>query len=461
MGHSTARAITCASCGGKIAVAGHELPSSVTCPYCKAVQTISEGQRSELARYQADVENELARAEQERDQLRTWDRWYGGRGGRSGAGIGASLAIFGVIAMSGIALAFVAQTMMTSGDPSLRPLANMLPAIGVPVIAVVTIVAYSVWYYGGERRKRAGGVPARTLAKCPRCGAESALAPGQILERCSHCGASLVPSSTMMDRGFGAAEAARRRAELDRYRAERRGMATVIKSSAGNIVPYIVVGSFLPMTFGGAIAFTVDGIQKGKMEPGLGLLWAIAGANVIPLVFVYLWRRGRRERLRWVAESAAARYVHRTLDFDGFVAWLNAHWAGPVALTEIYSGAYFHATSMVVGEYLALLVLNPSPIAEAYPGYAVVYLAAWVPAMHGRGTANASATAAERTALDALGFRVTVDGAGIRAYAQEPVAKAIAFRREDGGAILARVATTLAEIARKEHATPIELPPED
>lgn len=270
-----------------------------------------------------------------------------------------------------------------------------------------------------------------------------------------------MPTPTMMAKGFNAAEAERMRAELDRHRAERRGMATVIRSSAGNIVPYIVLGSFLPMTLGGAIMFTVDGLSKGKMEPGIAIIWVLAGVNVVPIVLVYLWRRARRERLAWVAEGAAAPFVHRTLDFDGFVEWLNAHWAGPVALTEIFSGAYFHATSMVVGEYMALLVLNPNPIAESYPGYAAIYLAAWVPAMHGQGTTHAAKTAPERTALDALGFRVSIDGAGLRAYAPEPVAKELAFRRDDGGAILARVATTLADIARKEHATPIELPREN
>lgn len=270
-----------------------------------------------------------------------------------------------------------------------------------------------------------------------------------------------MPTPTMMDRGFGAAEAERLRAELHRYRTERRGMASVIKSSASNIVPYIVLGSFLPMTLGGAVAFTAEAITTGKAEPGIAILWAIAALNVAPIVLVYLWRRGRRDRLRWVAEAGAAPFVHRALDFDGFVEWLNAHWAGPIALTEIFPGTYFSATSIVVGEYLGLVVLNPSPLSEHYPGYAAVFLSAWVPAMHGRGAPNATGTAAARTALDALGFRVTIDGAGLRALANEQVAKALIFKRDDGPTLLTRVATTLADIAHHEAATPIELPREE
>lgn len=432
----------------------------MTCPYCKAVQTISEGQRSELARYQADVGNELARAEQERDKVRTWDMWYGGRGGRSKSGVGVSMAIFGLMIALAIALGGISQWLLMSGDPSLVPFATMLTPVGVPILFVVTIVGYSVWYYGGRRRARPRGAPPRTLATCPRCGATNALAPGQVLERCSHCGTSLMPTPTMMAHGFGAAEAARLRAELERYRAERRGMASVIKSSGGSVVPYIVVGSFLPMTLGAAIMFTVDGLSTGKMEPGIAILWLLAVLNVAPIVLVYLWRKARRERWAWIVERASAPFVHRALDFDGFVGWLNAHWAGPVALTEIFPGAYFQASSLVVGDFVGLVVLNPTPLAESYPGYAAIYLAAWVPAVHGRGSGNLAATASERTALDALGFRVMVDGAGFRAMADERVANALR-RHEDGGAILARVASTLAEIARKEASLPVELPSED
>jgi DNA-directed RNA polymerase subunit RPC12/RpoP len=453
----TARMVVCVSCGGRIPLA--TLQPSVVCPYCRTVQHIADAQRDALTRYHAQVHGELARAERERLQVRAWDRWYGGRGGQAKAGFGVAWVVFGGMLAFAIALGCVAQAMMMSGDARLAAVAVLVVPIGVPVIALTAIIGYSIWYYGGKRRKREASAPVSHVATCPNCGAANELEPGQVLERCAYCGTGLMPSPPMMAQALSDAEAARLRAELERYRAERRGMATAIRTSAGAFVPYIVLGSFLPMTLGGAIAFTADGISKDQFEPGLAALWSIAAVNGGSIALVYVWRRAWADRFGRLAQLANTGFAQQSLDFDGFIGWLNAHWAGPVPLTEIFSGAHFRAVSLAIGGYPGLLVVNPTPLAEGYPGYIAVYLAARIPGAHANRGWDPETTAPQRAVLEALGFRVSLESGGIKAHADARTARRLA-RRADGGGVLAEVATMLLGMARAKGAAAVELPPE-
>lgn len=460
---ATAYTIDCDRCGGKIGLA--ELPPSITCPYCQHVQAISPERRASLLQYQSDVAHALGRAADEHAKAESWDRWYGGRGGRSRNATLISMALFGGMFALLLVLGFVAQALVTSGDPSLRAFGELLMPIATPILVGATVVGQIVWYYGGERRARRAATPPRTQATCPRCGATNALAAGQVLERCTHCGASLMPSTTMMHAGIDAAEALRFRAEIERHRTERSGMASALRASASNAMPYVILGSWVPLTLFPVIAFTVDAIGKGTAEPGLVLLWAFAAFNVSLIVFVFLWRRSRRERWAWTLDRATIPFPHRPLvGLDGMVGWLNEHWAGPIALTEISAGPYFGATAIGAREYMGMVVLNPKRFAEGYPGYVSVFIAAWVPALHaphdGGGQLDARALAPQRTALDAMGFRLSVERAGLRAFAPEEVAQRLG-ELPNGGALLSQVVTILLDVARITNARPIVLPAVD
>ncbi len=457
MQSNAAQSIVCVSCGGHIPLTG--LHPSVMCPFCGTVQEISHAQRTELARYRSGVQSELERAEHERSQVRKWDRWYGGRGGQAKAGFGTTMVLFASVLVLAIALAGVAQVMMTSGNPALAAAALFVAPIGVLVIFVPAVIGYSVWYCGGKRRERATNTPLGSLATCPACGAVNSLAVGRVLERCAYCGAALMPSPALMARGLDEAENVRLRAELERYRTERRGMATLIRSSAGTVVPYFVLGSFLPLTLGGAIVFTVGAVSSGRPEPGLGILWGMAALNGGAMWLVHVHRRAWRERFARIAELGRAPFGQRPLGFDGFIGWLNAHWAGPVPLTEIFPGTYFHAVSLVLGEYPGLLVLNPKPLAEEYPGYVAVYLAAWIPAVHANPSLDPSTTTPQRAWLESLGISVSMDRGGLKAHGKARVARCLA-QRVDGAEILAQVASCLLGMARSMSAMPVQLPPE-
>lgn len=104
-------------------------------------------------------------------------------------------------------------------------------------------------------------------------------------------------------------------------------------------------------------------------------------------------------------------------------------------------------------------MLNPKPLAEGYPGYLALYLAAQVPAVRAGHDVDLATVAPQRAWIEALGFRVTCDSAGLRAHATERVARRFA-NRVDGGQVLAHVATTLHGMAWALSAEVVQLPPE-
>ncbi len=452
---STAHTVTCDGCGGKIAltatsVRGSGPDAQLRCPYCGVHQVLDEAKRRELLRYEADVAGALARAGEERARIASWELWYGGRGGRSPNATKVSLAIFGVMFAVVIALGFVAQAMLMSGNPALVPIGTLLMPIATPVLFFGAIIGQIVWYYGGQRRQRAEATPPRANAKCPRCGATNVMAAGRTVERCTHCGASLLPTTTMMHAGRDAAEAERFRVELERHRIERRGIVQALSSSMGNVVPYIILGSWLPITVLPTIGFTVESISSGKTEPGLAILWGIAGLNVALIVLVASWRRGRRERFQWILAHATAPFVHRDVaDGRGVAAWLDAHWAAGVDYPVLGAGPYFAASAITAGEYAGLVVLNPVGIGRGWDGHVSVFLSAW-------GMDPARVSPQLRADLGALGFHLQVERTGARASGREETAKSLA-KLPNGGALVAHVVSLLVDAAHAQGARPITL----
>lgn len=136
---------------------------------------------------------------------------------------------------------------------------------------------------------------------------------------------------------------------------------------------------------------------------------------------------------------------------DGLVDWLNTHWAGPVPLTEIYAGDYFHEFSVILGECMGLIVANPNSIGDGYPAYVAVYLAAWVPEF------DPSRLTVVRSEIERLGFRLVIEIGGLRALAHAPTVRHLIDTGQE--TVLPRVASMLVEAASIVGARPIELPP--
>jgi hypothetical protein len=161
-------------------------------------------------------------------------------------------------------------------------------------------------------------------------------------------------------------------------------MEGTYRQSAALVVPYIVLGSFLPVTAGGAIAFTVDLLTNDHSDTpaaGLAVLWLIALGNGGAIALIAGFRRERRRRWRGIADAIATRLSGRvwTTGAD-WVGWLNAMWAGPYAITNLLLGPYFHAVTGALGGFAVAVDLDPVPASSEHGApRADVLLAACLP----------------------------------------------------------------------------------
>jgi hypothetical protein len=295
-----------------------------------------------------------------------------------------------------------------------------------------------------------------TDGMCPRCGGTNPLASGQLFERCALCGLEIVPAKTELAKGFAATHISQFRTDLERHRNERIAIANALRGSFANVIPYVVFGSFLPLTVGSALMSTIEAIQAGNGNAIVVLivLWILVLGNIAPIVLIAWLRKRMRNRVAATVNTASSPFGPRMVGgLQGLVGWLNENWAGPIALTELSAGPVFEARAITIEDYAGLIALNPTRFSRDYPAYVVVQLAAWMPATHDGEPIHPASTARQRTELDALGFRLTIDGAGLRAFADEPVARAL-VQRGDGGQLLTRVATTLLAIARQHGGVP-------
>jgi hypothetical protein len=252
----------------------------------------------------------------------------------------ASFAIFGAMG----AVYAVAMLLLHENVIDATTLGRVLP---IGIYAVFFLGMGGVMAYNVRRGRRARASTPRVGARCPRCGAPLAFEAGKVSERCGHCGSSLVAGTAIMHQAIDVARADLRQAAMARYRLERNAMSAVYRSSASNVLPYIVLGSFLPMTAGGAVAFTVDLLTSDHLDTppaGLALLWGIAVLDAGAIAVIVQWRRRRRQRWRRIADATASRLGGRvSTTSTEWVGWLNALWAGPYAITSLFKGPCFHA----------------------------------------------------------------------------------------------------------------------
>jgi hypothetical protein len=349
----SAQTIACVRCGGAVPLSG--LAPRIRCPYCAHDQPVPPERLAQLAGYQRSVGDLVARLEGEQTQRAQWATWYG-PDGKARGGYLAPLLIFGSMA----AVYAVAMLLWREQVIDEATMERVLPyaILGVFFVGMGGTIAWNV-----SRGRRVRGPAPRVGAQCPRCGGPLAFEAGHVSERCVHCGAPLVAGAAIMHQAIDVARADLRTATMARYRLERSAMSKLYRSSATNVVPYIVLGSFLPMTVGAAIAFTVDLATNERSDTpaaGLAVLWLIALANAGGLALVRWLRQARRRRWRAIADAAALRLSGRVSVTGGeWVDWLNALWAGPYAVASLFAGPCFHAVTGHLGGFPVALDLDP------------------------------------------------------------------------------------------------------
>jgi hypothetical protein len=403
-GHE-ASTLTCAHCGGAVALAA--LAAQVSCPYCRAPLALAPSQLVELERYRAHVGTQLARADAEYGKAAHWDRWYGGAEAqrRNNPLIVGSI-LFAPMLLLGAA-AFIAQQSGVS-----NPTFELLMQFGGIGMVALMFAGYLGYYFIGRSDSKKTLVPLSAAVSCPSCGAPHALGAGAVLDRCRHCGSALLPDARVMQRARGQVDQALLRAEIERSRAERRGMRALSGMSAANAVPYYVLGSFLPMTLIGAVAGTASvfsGDRDATPELVL-LLWGLLAINIGWIAAVYGLRRRRHEHWQRITLQAIAPFGGRALvDIYAVGAWLDWSWAGAMEQTDMFPGPYFFAGEVTLHGYATCLTVNPVGISEDYPGSIAIRVGAWLEAPNSQHPASVALA----RWLSALGAELAVERAGI------------------------------------------------
>jgi hypothetical protein len=298
----------------------------------------------------------------------------------------------------------------------------------LPAVSILGIGGYYAWYYTRYRRRRAAGAGLTAAeVSCPGCGAPNRIGAGEVLESCEHCGAALIPNETVRERSIDAAADARRRAQMEKYRAERLGYASLQRVGLGPVGTILMVGGpFLLMVGGGTIAFSYSmWVGDDPYSPAIFAMWGVTIALVIGLGLALSTVKRRLRRVRDGVSALVRSLGGRGLDgLTGVVGWLNRYWAGPVDPFELMPGSSYGAGAVVLGGYPVLVDVNPRAASQQHRSWARILVACAVP-----GVASGDDTTAPFNVkagrliqkLSALGFEVRTTEAGLVGRAGEDV----------------------------------------
>ncbi len=370
-----ARELRCESCGGTFEPA--QLAPRVTCPFCRHAQDVDPALLARLEAYRDQVERRVDAIDDERRKTARYDAWYG-RMRRGSPATVLALTFGSMIVPSGVGF-LLWGVVSLFGDAGQK----LMPFMPIPLTLffLATLAGWYVWMYSGRRRRRGAGAIEDAAIACPGCGAVSRIHPGATTTACDFCGSSLLASEPVMGTSLAAAERAEHAARLERYRAEREGIVKVYSYSMGSYIHLMVLGPFVLMTGGGAIAFSAEMIAgREPFNPAIFLVWAMFLGCLAAAAGISLFKRSRRERWRAVL-AAIARATDGELlaGIDGLAGWLDRHWAGPYDLRFLYAGGYAHGATVSAGGYAGLLWIDPTAASEHHPARTHLFLAAWIP----------------------------------------------------------------------------------
>jgi DNA-directed RNA polymerase subunit RPC12/RpoP len=436
--------LNCSRCGGAVPLSA--IAAQAVCPYCGHRIALGPHEIVELERYRSKMREQLARADTEHTQAARWERWYGGKDAekRNHPLIGVLVAAGLIVPLIGVGVAAQALGLSTQTLNTIMPIAW-------GVVMVTVLGGYFAWFYAGRSPATKQRAPLAAPVRCPTCGAPHSLAAGAVLDRCRHCGSALLPDETARELALDQAERAALDAELARHRAERRGMAAVSSMSAGNAVPYIVLGSFLPFTVFGAIGATATALFGDPKEAPLAAvlgLWAFAITNVALLAGVFVFRTQRRRRWQRIIAFGVAPFRGTSLrDIHAVVAWLDQHWPGGVPYNELFAGPCFSGAQLWAQGLPVCVIVNPVGMTDDYPGFITVRVGAWQSVPDQRHP-NAIAM---QSWLSRFGARLAVERAGVVVHFDETATGRIG---RGSGAELAEAIGAAAQLAAQLRHSP-------
>lgn len=404
-----ARTIRCGNCNALIEITG--LSPSVTCSYCGHVQEVDPALIDELRSYSEAVQDQVAEAEKERDHAAAWHKSTAQMGGKR---MGLNY-LMGFGLMAGLPMAVTMGAVMLIRMGHIPPEKTHYVSFLAMGSAMLGVVIYFAWYFVAGKKRKATRVGTTTVT-CPSCGAPNMMQAGQVVETCLHCGAALMPDKSVQREVVSKARYEARRARLERYRAEREGMAAVQSySMSGSLLVYFIGGSFLVPIGGIALVLSVQTIMgKEEFSPAIFGVWGMLLGAVAVMAVIIGRQKRRKRRLRSGLEALCARFSGRILGgLQGTVGWLNTHWAGPYDVHDMTKGTYGDSAELVVDGYPALVELDPIPAAKQIRPRALLLVACEIPGLDSEMESTLQLSPESKRLLDRL------EAAGLSVQTQE------------------------------------------
>ncbi len=453
MKQSNAITIHCAGCGSAISI--ETMAPSVTCSHCGNTQIVDPGLLRKLRSFEDAVDHELDHVSVARDHVEAWRQTTRSlQKGNMWKSVGLAFLLMG--GMPG-AVVLIGLYMMDRGiiDPENTQWLTYVPALA----SLGGIALFYVLWFLRNRKKGSRATLKATTVGCPDCGAANEMIPGELVEICQFCGAALVPTDTIMEQVVDAAREERRRATMEKYRAERSGYAMyqgVGMGSTGLILS--IGGSFLLMIGGGTVVFGYQMIVgEEPYHPAIFGMAAASIAMIAGMVIAIRFKKARKVRYRLEVEGLAESFGGRVLEgIPGKVGWLNRFFAGPVEPLELFPGERYGVGEMKVDGYNLMFDVNPVALSDQHRPFVTIFLACAVPGSFSEAGVPSYTVSEEANAFieEARGmeFDVVISDAGLVAHAYPEHAPF--FKSPDNIATLGAPISLMARLARALDAAP-------
>ncbi len=420
---STGRSLRCQSCGAAFALL--QLTPFVQCPHCHQHQQLPPALLAELQRYQQHVAQHQAVAQQHYQHAEAWQRWTTGKASNPKKNF---FMAYGLLLGPAIVLSALAAIVNSMG---LLPEFFRGPGLSFTLMGLTYggVGVYLVWYFSGGRAKRRESTTRteNVAVACPNCGALGMLTPGEAVDTCNFCRAALVPSQTTMLRAVDAAELHARKAQMERYRLERKGMANVQGYNVSNLLPFILAGSFLLPLGGSAVMISIQMLRGAEpYNPAIFLLWVLTFALAGGLFGFHHLRKQKRAAFTEALGHVLHQFPGCLHDrVDVVVSWLNQFWSARYQTQFLMTGPYAMLAWVNARGFPAFLYVDPVSGGQHHSPKLHLLLAAWP--RPSRQVDQASANA-HRARLAQIGFEVSETEAGLMAIADRETQKRAARR---------------------------------
>jgi len=441
-------------CGGALSHSTDAL-----CTFCGARDPARSDAVDRAHEYRDDHFAVMRKADAENKRADLWTRAPGlfDESGPLAAIIGAVSLVTSFIVVSGrFLLSYLVDLPPEELRRYIAGLGLVIGFLGLPA-AIFVYVTWQEWR-GRDHAPRTTAVRASRLS-CPHCGAPNVAKAGQPSHTCSHCRGALVPSRVAIAAALETAQEDLRLARIERHRAERVGMLGMSHASRGNAAIGSILLGVASVPAIAVLSAVVYLGATGRFPPGIQvILWILMTLGVVGVGGAgahFFWQRHRRRRAWQEALEDLAFQFGGVVStrLDDLVTWLNRYWAGLYEPRYLASGRRSGAVLVEAFGYQAAVALKLDR--NRADAYVRVLLAAWVPGPSEGGDApqiDPRARATKRW-LEAAGFRVRFEEAGILAVAQPAVLRLL---RKSPGQLhqLAPVIGHLARLAGEVGATP-------